>query len=87
MPGMGGALENQAAVADCVGRNGRIEGIEFGCRLAVHSAVVVEDQRLPPPFGFPVCVGVEVENVRADLGPAVAVRVYGAAVGCVVPVE
>src|SRR5262245_2619906 len=87
MPAVGRAGEDEAAVAERA-RGERTEEIrEAGRGAAGDAPAVVEDQRLAAPARVPVLFGVEVEDVRAELLGAVAVRRDRAAARRVVPVE
>lgn len=70
MPAAIGVLEQNASVADHLGWNDPLEVIDVRGGPMAESTTVIEDERLPDPALVPVVIGVQIEDVRAQLHSA-----------------
>ena len=67
VPGMTGALKNQAMVSHTVGNNFVIEVIKRGGGFELEFAAIIQYQRVSAPGGIPVIFGVEIKQLGTML--------------------
>jgi hypothetical protein len=87
VPGVRRSLEEQAAVSPRVDRGADAEVVEGRARMGLPSPLVIQDQHFASPTRIPVLLGIEVEDVRGQLAPGVAVRRNGTTLPGKVPLH
>jgi hypothetical protein len=80
-------LEEQASISPWVYFGADLEVIEGWGRMRFEASSIVQNQDVPSPARIPICLRIEIENVRSQLAPRVAVRRDGATLPGEVPFQ
>ena len=87
VPGVAAPSKNQAAVLAGLRWISRIEILKARRVIRADAASVIQNDSLTTPIRMPVSLGVQVENLGADLAFRIAVGGYLSPVGGEVPVK
>jgi hypothetical protein len=63
------ALEKQAAISPRVYFGSDLQVIEGRGRMRFEASSIVQNQDMPSPARIPICIRIEIENVRCQLVP------------------